>query len=204
MIKLARRIVRYTFVIFGRLLAIPAAIFFIAIGQVAIIVDRYSEVSLLVSRIPFYFGEYTRYYYYKATLKRVGKNVIFKYGSFCQYNSACIGDRVLIGYYNALGEVRMGNDIVIGGFVNFISGTAQHSYDDPSKPISSQTAPGRKMITIGSDVWIGSNAIIAANVGDRCVIGAGSVLVHEAENRSVYAGNPARLIKRIPSANMPK
>lgn len=179
------------------MLAVPVAVFFIALGKFAIIFSAYAEVSLLASKIPFLFGQKVRYYYYKATLKRLGKKVMFKYGSFCQYNSACIGDRVLIGYFNALGEVDMGNDIVVGGFVNFISGTNQHSFNDPSQTISEQKSMGRSMITIGSDVWIGSNSVIAASIGNRCVIGAGSVLVRDTEDHSVYAGNPARLIKKI-------
>lgn len=182
------------------LLALPFAVFFIIIGRLAIILDAYSEVSLIAARIPFLFGERVRYFYYKATIKRLGRNVVFKYGSFCQYSSACIGDRVLIGYYNALGEVYMGDDIVVGGFVNFISGTTQHSFDDQSQTISAQKSPGRTMITIGSDVWIGSNSVIAASVRKRCVIGTGSVLVREAEDHSIYAGNPARLIKKITAA----
>lgn len=196
-IRLVSRSLNFFLRILEMVIAIPFSLPCIILGWVAILCDRYSEVSLLISRIPFYFGEYIRYYYYRATLKRVGRNVVFKYGSFCQYSSARIGDRVLIGYYSALGEVCMGDDIVVGGFVNFLSGTNQHSYEDPSKPIRSQETQGRKIIIIGSDVWIGSNAVIAANVGDRCVIGTGSILVHDAESQCIYAGNPARLVKRI-------
>ena len=187
--KLLSRVLRLIFVILGALLAVPTAIIFILLGRLSIIIGRYSEMSLFISRIPFYFGEYTRYFYYKATLKRVGRNVVFKYGSFCQYSNACIGDRVLIGYYSSLGEVSMGDDIVVGGFVNFVSGTTQHSYADSSQPIRSQKAPGRYMITIGSDVWIGSNSIIAANVGSGCVVGAGSVLTKSVEPGTVIVGS---------------
>ncbi|OPY79861.1 MAG: Maltose O-acetyltransferase [Syntrophorhabdus sp. PtaU1.Bin153] len=183
-----------------RALAWPAAIPFIVVGRLSILNGRYAETSLIVSKIPFRFGEFVRYFYYRATLQKIGKDVTFRYGSFCQYNNSQIGNQVLIGYYTALGEIQMGNSIVVGGFVNFLSGTAQHSYADPSKSIRSQAAAGRKTINIGSDVWIGSNAVIAANVGNRCVVGAGSVLVDEAEDHSVYAGNPARLIKKIPGS----
>jgi len=142
-------------------------------------------------------GQKIRYFYYKATLKKMGKNVVFMYGSFCQYPNAIIGDRVLFGYYNTIGEINMGNDIIIGGFVNFLSGTKQHSFQDENQSIANQKAVGREVITIGSDVWIGSNSVIAANVGTRCIVGAGSVLVKSAENKGIYAGNPAKLIKQI-------
>jgi acetyltransferase-like isoleucine patch superfamily enzyme len=199
MIKLLAHALGLGFRFLECMLALPTAVLFIILGRLAVLCDRYAEVSLIVSKIPLRFGEYVRYLYYKFTLNKLGNNVVFKYGCFCQYNNARIGSEVLIGYYTALGEVDIGDGVVIGGFVNFLSGTTQHSFADPSKPICSQEAPGRKMISIGTDVWIGSNAVIAANVGHRCVIGAGCVLVREAESNSIYVGNPARLVKNIPS-----
>jgi acetyltransferase-like isoleucine patch superfamily enzyme len=81
--------------------------------------------------------------------------------------------------------------------VNFISGTNQHSFSDPTQKISTQKASGRRAIKINSDIWIGSNAVIASDIGKRCVIGAASVLVNAAEEYSVYGGNPAKLIRKI-------
>ncbi|ARS41669.1 hypothetical protein CA265_19245 [Sphingobacteriaceae bacterium GW460-11-11-14-LB5] len=179
------------------LMALPFSLLFIIFGKLAIYAGAYTEVSIVVSKFPFLFGQKLRYFYYKATLAHLGTDVVFKYGSFCQYPTARIGNRVLIGLYNAIGEVNMGDDVIIGGFVNFISGTSQHAFDDPNQTISAQKAAGRSTITIGSDVWIGSNAVITANIGTRCVIGAGSVVVKAVENKSIYAGNPAKLIRSI-------
>jgi len=179
------------------LLVIPFAVFFIIFGKIGILIGGYSDVSLVVSKFPFSFGQKLRYYYYKGTLKKLGKNVTFMYGSFCQYHTATIGNRVLFGYYNTVGEVNMGDDVIIGGFVNFLSGTKQHSFEDKTIPIASQKAVGRTAINIGSDVWIGSNSVIAANIGSRCVIGSGSILVKNADDNGIYGGNPAKLIKEI-------
>jgi len=185
----------YVYVI--SVLAFPVALFFIIFGWTAIILNAYKDVSIVVSRIPFIYGQRVRYFYYKATLKSLGKNVIFNYGTFCQYRNVIIGNRILFGYFNTIGEVRMGDDIVIGGYVNFLSGTNQHSFENADKKISNQPASGRRMISIGSDVWIGSNAIIASDIGTRCVIGAGSLLIKPAEDKGVYGGNPAKLIRKI-------
>ena len=115
------------------LVAIPLSVPFIALGWLAIMAGRFAEASLLVSHIPFYVGEHVRYLYYRATLEHVGSRVTFKYGSFCQQRGASIGSRVVIGYYDALGLVSIGDDVSIGGFVNITSGRHQHGIDDPTR-----------------------------------------------------------------------
>lgn len=53
-------------------------------------------------------------------------------------------------------------------------------------------------ITIGDDVFIGTNSIIlkGVNIGDRAVIGAGSVVTNDVPADAIAAGNPATIIKR--------
>ncbi|MBU0677907.1 MAG: hypothetical protein KJ626_07290 [Verrucomicrobia bacterium] len=55
----------------------------------------------------------------------------------------------------------------------------------------------RGPLTIGTDCWIGARVTIldAADVGDRCVIGAGAVVNRPLPSHSVAAGVPARVIK---------
>jgi acetyltransferase-like isoleucine patch superfamily enzyme len=191
-----RRYLRMVTYAIGLVLAIPLSLPFIAFGWLAILVDRYSEMSVVVAHIPFYLGEHIRYLYYRTTLKKLGRPVTFKFGSFCQYRGASIGDRVVIGYYDALGLVSIGHDVSIGGFVNMTSGRHQHAIDDPSRLINQQ--PGKaEMIRIDSDVWIGSNCVISASIGNRCVIGSGSVVVKDVPDHSIYAGNPARFIRAL-------
>ncbi|CDF35752.1 unnamed protein product [Chondrus crispus] len=54
-------------------------------------------------------------------------------------------------------------------------------------------------ITIGSDVWIGGNAIIldGVTIGDGAVVGAGSVVTKDVAPNTVVAGNPARVLRTI-------
>jgi maltose O-acetyltransferase len=54
-------------------------------------------------------------------------------------------------------------------------------------------------VSIGSNVFIGKNAIITRGVTieDNVVIGTGSVVTKNCEANSVYAGNPARKIMTI-------
>ena len=51
---------------------------------------------------------------------------------------------------------------------------------------------------IGNDVWIGKSAFIKGGVvvGNGAVIGMNSVVTHDLEEYGIYAGSPARLIRK--------
>ena len=55
-----------------------------------------------------------------------------------------------------------------------------------------------KRTTIGNDVWIGNRVMIKAGVtiGDGAVIGMGSVVTKDVGPYEIWAGNPARCIKK--------
>ena len=64
-------------------------------------------------------------------------------------------------------------------------------------------AKGRKELwrstRIGNHVSIGSNAtILPVTICDNVVIGAGAVVTKDITVAGIYAGNPARLLRRIP------
>ena len=54
-------------------------------------------------------------------------------------------------------------------------------------------------INIGSNVWIGGNAVIlpGVTIGDNVVIGAGAVVTKDIPSNSVAMGVPARIVKEI-------
>lgn len=155
---------------------------------------EYSGVSMLLALVPGIAGNWIRREFYGRTLRRCGTNVHFKFGSFCQYYSAELGNNVFIGCFNALGEVKIGDDVIIGGFVNFLSGLQQHGHQRGELPFWRQPGAGRRTVVVGSNVWIGSNACIAADLGSSVVIAAGSVVVKEVDSYTIVGGNPARKI----------
>lgn len=55
-----------------------------------------------------------------------------------------------------------------------------------------------KVTTIGNDVWIGENCKIKGGVqiGDGAVIGMGSVVTKDIPPYEIWAGNPAKLIRK--------
>ncbi|TCC20435.1 acyltransferase [Kribbella speibonae] len=98
------------------------------------------------------------------------------------------------------GVVTIGDGVRIGAHTSLLAfnhGTA------PGEPIFKQphTAVG---ITIGDDVWIGSNVTIldGVTVGPHTIIGAGAVVTKDIPADSVAAGNPARILRSRTGASM--
>ena len=104
---------------------------------------------------------------------RIGANSKIQCHTFiCEY--VTIGERCFIGH-----GVMFANDMFRDG-----------------KPNADRESWGR--ITIGNNVSIGSGAtILAVSICDGVVIGAGSVVTRSIEEKGVYAGNPARLLRRL-------
>lgn len=69
--------------------------------------------------------------------------------------------------------------------------------DRPPRPVL-RTAPVR----IGDNVWIGMNAVIlkGVTIGDDSVVAAGSVVTRSVEANCVVAGNPATVVRELPTA----
>ncbi|EKK00742.1 Maa (Maltose O-acetyltransferase) [Rhodopirellula baltica SH28] len=90
-------------------------------------------------------------------------------------------------------EVRIGDFVFFGPGVHVY--TASHPLDAGPR----RTQEFGKPVTIGSDVWIGGKAVICpgVSIGQRSVIGAGSVVTKDVPDGVVVAGNPAKLIRRI-------
>jgi maltose O-acetyltransferase len=54
-------------------------------------------------------------------------------------------------------------------------------------------------VTIGDDVWIGGAAVVlpGVTIGDRAVVGAGSIVTHDVPADVVAAGNPCRPLREL-------
>lgn len=111
-----------------------------------------------------------------------------------------LGDGVRIGIGSVvIGPVSMGDRAGLGQHV-FVSGF-NHGYADPTRDSNEQELV-RKQVVIGAESHIGANSVVVAGVriGERCQIGAGSVVTKDIPSYSVAVGNPARVIKRYDPA----
>lgn len=91
-------------------------------------------------------------------------------------------------------EVRIGRGTMLAPGVHIY--TAKHPLDAATR--ASGAEMGRP-VTIGDRVWIGGGAMIlpGVTIGDDAVIGAGAVVTRDVEPKTVVAGNPARVRRRL-------
>jgi acetyltransferase-like isoleucine patch superfamily enzyme len=109
-----------------------------------------------------------------------GRN--FHAGTQCRLGSFCrIWD---------FSPITIGDNLLASHGLTLISGT--HSLDE-----ARTSRPGP--ISIGNNAWIGINVTIVgpATVGDNVVIGANSLVLGKLESNGIYAGSPAKLIRKV-------
>lgn len=108
----------------------------------------------------------------------------FRKGTFINYTS----------FFDGSADIWIGESCNIGMGCRFITGT--HLIEDPNRRAGRGIA---ELINIGNGCWIGAGVTIfpGVTIGDGTVIGAGAVVTSNCKNNSVYAGVPAKIIRRI-------
>ena len=114
------------------------------------------------------------------------------FGTNIHWGNGCFANYGLIALDVA--PIHIGDGTMLGSNVQLM--TPIHPIDPELRAAGWESA---KPIHIGSNVWIGSGAIILGGVtiGDHAVIGAGAVVTKDVPARTVAVGNPARVIKTL-------
>jgi maltose O-acetyltransferase len=116
---------------------------------------------------------------------------------FCDYGSNIeLGERVFFNFNCIVLDVC---NVTIGDYSQFGSGvqilTPLHPLNGDLRRREEYGTP----VTIGSDVWVGSGAIIlpGVTIGSRTVVGAGSVVARSLPENVLAVGNPCRIVRQI-------
>ena len=162
---------------------------------------------------------YTKFFWHGARLVRLPifargkKNIHYKHGFTTGYQcrisvsnkgSISFGENVVMGdniQIQCEKEITFGDNVLLASRI-YIGDTSHGRYSGPNQTDPNIPPNERELVSdeihIGNNVWIGNQVSIlgGCNIGDGCIIGANSVVTHDLEANSIYAGSPARLIKR--------
>ena len=129
----------------------------------------------------------------------VGANFICgRSPSISKKNSITIGNNFYMGNYCDLSSnLIIGNNVLIGSKVSFVGG--DHKIDNINDLLIKDSGRDNlKTTCIEDNVWIGTSSIIlqGLTVKSGSVIAAGSVLTKSTDNNDIWAGNPAKFIRK--------
>jgi len=112
-------------------------------------------------------------------------------GSFAVGERGVVGESSLI---DTTGGATIGNDVAIGPYCII------YSHDHEPETNAAAVWKGRiklEPVKIGNGAWVGARVTIlpGVNIGERAIIGAGSVVTHDVPANSLAVGVPAKVLK---------
>lgn len=155
--------------------------------------DAFTAFSQFLCQFPGKSGVYLRHAFYKFTAAKCDIDAHIGYGTIFSDRQVSIGRSAYVGNYCSIGNVTIEDDVLIASHVSLMNGTRQHKIDRLDVPVREQVGEF-PLITIGEDSWIGEKAIVSANIGKHCVVGAGAVVLSDLPDYAIAVGVPAKIV----------
>jgi acetyltransferase-like isoleucine patch superfamily enzyme len=175
-------------------LVLPAFLLYRAAALLAGKDRAFPGWSQAFALLPGVSGAYLRRAFYRLTLKSCSPDCWLGFGVIFSHAGAEVGRRVYVGPFCCLGEVTLEDDVLLGSHVSVMNGSQQHGIDRLDVPIREQ--PGNWVrVKVGRDSWVGDRALVLADVGEHCVIGAGAVVSKAVPDFAIAVGVPARVVR---------
>jgi acetyltransferase-like isoleucine patch superfamily enzyme len=152
------------------------------------------SASQLLSLFPGITGQYIRRAFLQCVLARCHSSALVEFGTLFSQAGAILDENVYVGPRCQLGLVHLERDVLLAANVQIPSGGKTHYFDDPTKPIREQGGE-RRMVTVGAGAWIGTGAIVLADVGRGTIVAAGAVVTKPLPDNVIAAGVPAKVIR---------
>lgn len=94
-------------------------------------------------------------------------------------------------------SIILEDDVMLGSGVHIY--VSNHSFERADISIIDQGHTEAKPVTLRKGCWIGANVILlpGVEIGENSVVGAGSIVTKSVPSGVVFAGNPAKIIRKI-------
>jgi virginiamycin A acetyltransferase len=176
-------------------LAVTPSVWSWQLRALAVGPDRALEASTQAwALVPGLTGQYLRRAFLSRTLQSCAPTATIEFGTLFSSAKASIGDRAYVGPRCHLGWAVIEANVLLAAGVHVPSGARSHGMDDPALSIRDQPAL-KTAVRIGAGSWVGSAAVVLADVGRDAVIGAGAVVTRAIPDRAVAGGVPARVLR---------
>ena len=187
----------------GAVVLVSPALLSFAIRRGVMGRDRALEgSSQALALLPGVLGAYLRRAFLSVVLQQCDPTVTVEFGTLFSHTGTRMEANVYVGPRCHLGLVHLERDVLLAAGVHVPSGGDTHGTGAIDRPIREQSG-ARSLVTIGEGTWIGSAAIVLADVGKHCVIGAGAVVTKPIPDYAVAVGVPARVVKDRRDASGP-
>lgn len=176
-------------------LAVTPSVWSFALRSTVLGRDRALEGSTQAwALVPGLLGQYLRRAFLSRTLSFCARTATIEFGTLFSSASASIGERAYVGPRCHLGWAVIEDDALLAAGVHVPSGAKTHGIDDLTIAIRDQ--PARKTaVRIGRGSWIGSAAVVMADVGADAVVAAGAVVTRPIPDATIAGGVPARVLR---------
>ena len=158
-----------------------------------------SSITLKIRAIANYLRSFIRFKIRQPWIRTNGMTRIHSSVSLSSpHKQISFGHHVQLGpHCHISADIQFGNYVLCAAYVSFI-GKNEHRFDIPGSTVWNSPRGIDKPTIIGNDVWIGHGSIIigGVNIGDGCVIAAGSVVTKDIPAFCIVGGNPAKIIKK--------
>jgi virginiamycin A acetyltransferase len=144
--------------------------------------------------IPGILGQYLRRAFLSHVLAACHPTATIEFGVLFSQAGTRIDAGAYIGPRCQIGLAHLEADVLVGAAVHIPSGSQTHGTGDLETPIRLQGGV-RTMVRVGAGAWIGSNAVVMADIGRNSVVGAGSVVTRPIPDGVIAAGVPARVVR---------
>jgi virginiamycin A acetyltransferase len=150
--------------------------------------------SQSLALIPGLVGVYLRRAFLRCTLAHCAPSASVHFGTLFSQAGARLDSHTYVGPRCHLGLVHLERDVLLAAGVHIPSGSATHGTDRIDVAIRDQGGH-RTLVRIGEGSWVGSAAVVMADVGKHCIIAAGSVVTKPIPDYAIAAGVPARVVR---------